>query len=446
MQKDGNLKHGIPFGWHVPSLRMVTATKVANGRACECICAACGVRLQARQGVIRVWHFAHDEETNCQHAAEAAIHRMAKQMIAERGSVFVPHRQFSRTIHGKKRVWTETINVDVQSAGLQMLADCTQEKTIGDSRSEGESRRPDVFASLEGYPLAIEIRNTHAVDFDKLDWLERQGYSVLEIDVADIDQLPPEQIPDALEVRLFQTSNQSVWLAHAKDHEGKHLLDQLEAQIRATRSEEEQALLAKLDAEEAERKKKEEARKRYRDIEDFKIGLGRCTVRVGRNDQRVSLKIHGYAPDSVFEGTKQLARKHHGHFNAKARCWEFYRQSENEAFFKQLCAEVQQECLELFCGALLSPFSTQLVARPLAESPIERRRLLYFDDLALEEAFDERAAVFEFEAGFERDEADKLALAEITASLPNKSNGKIMLNDCLPLELPLVVMAESLPY
>ena len=302
MRKDSNPKHVIPFGWHIPSQRMVTVTEVANGRACECICAACGVRLQARQGAIRVWYFAHDEETNCQHAAEAAIHRMAKQMIAERGSVFVPYRQLSRTIHGKKRVWTETITVDVQSDGLQTLADCKQEKTIGNIRSEGDSRRPDVFASLEGRPLAIEIRNTHAVDFDKHDWLERLGYSVLEIDVADIDELPPDQIPDALEVRLFQASDQSVWLAHAGDPEGENTLDQLEAQIRAARKDEEDALLATLDADEAERKRKEEARRRHRDIEDFKVGLGRCTIRIGRNEQRVSLKKYGPAPDAVFEG------------------------------------------------------------------------------------------------------------------------------------------------
>ena len=418
MQKDSNQKHGIPFGWHVPSQRMVSATKVANGRACECICAACGVRLQARQGAIRVWHFAHDEETSCQYAAEAAIHRMAKQMIAERGRVFVPHRQLPRSIHGKKRVWTETITVNVQSAGLQMLADCTQEKTIGDSRSEGDSRRPDVFASLEGRPLAIEIRNTHAVDFDKQEWLERMGYSILEIDVADIGKLSPDQIPDALEVRLFQASDQSVWLAHAGDLEGNRTLDQLEAQVRAVRKDEEDALLAALDAEEAERKRKEEARKRYRDIEDFKIGLGGCTVRVGRNEQRVSLKIHGHAPDPVFEGTRLLGRRQHGHFNDKARCWEFYRHSENEAFFKQLCAEVQQECLERYCGASLSPSAPQRLVRTPAEVPVERPLPIYFDDPALQEAFDERAAVLEFEAGFGCNEAERQALAEITASLP----------------------------
>ena len=416
MRKDSNLKHGIPFGWHIPSQRMVTVTEVANGRACECICAACGVRLQARQGAIRVWYFAHDEETNCQHAAEAAIHRMAKQMIAERGCVFVPHRQLPpRTIHGKKRVWTEMITVDVQSAGLQMLADCTQEKTIGDSRSEGDSRRPDVFASLEGRPLAIEIRNTHAVDFDKQDWLEDLGYSVLEINVADIDQLPPDQIPDALEARLFQTSDQSVWLAHAKDHEGEDTLDQLEAQIRAARKDEEDALLAKLDADEAERKRKEEARRRYRDIEDFKVGIGRCTIRVGRNEQRVSLKKYGPAPDAVFERLKQLARKHQGRFNGRGECWEFFRHSENESFFKQLCAEVQQECLARYCGASLPPSTQQRVARAPAEAPIERPRAIYFDDPALQEAFDERAAILEFEAGFECEEAERQALAEIAA-------------------------------
>jgi len=86
--------------------------------------------------------------------------------------------------------------------------------------------------------------------------------------------------------------------------------------VRAARQSEEETLIARLDAEEAERKRKEEARKRFQDIEDFKIGLGRCTIRLGRNEQRVSLKAYGYAPGEVFEGMKQLARKHNGRFPA----------------------------------------------------------------------------------------------------------------------------------
>ncbi len=412
MLKDSNQKHGIPFGWHVPSKRMVKATEVANGRACECICVACRARLQARQGAVRVWHFAHDEETNCQNAPEAAIHRMAKQMVVERGAIYVPHRQLFRTIHGKKRVWTEQFSVDVQGASLQELKDCIQEKTIGDSRSAGDSRRPDVFALLDGRPLAIEIRNTHAVDFDKQEWLEQQGYSILEIAVADVELLPPDQIPSILETRLFVAATHSTWLAHAGDPDGSLALDQQEAQIRAAHAEEERALLAKLESEELERKRTEEVRERYRDIEDFKISLGCCTVRIGRNAQRVSLKKYGPTPDAVFQGLKQLAFKHHGHFNGRGRCWEFHRHVENEAFFKQLCAEAQQVCLDRYCGTLLWPSTLVRPPAPVVEKLPERPLPNYFEDAALQEAFDERAGILEFEAGFDREIAEKLALGD----------------------------------
>lgn len=267
--------------------------------------------------------------------------------------------------------------------------------------------------------MAIEILNTHAVDFDKQQWLERQRYSALEIYVADIERLQPDQIYEALEARLFQTSDHSIWLTHARDIEARLTLDQLEEQIRTARSAEEQALLTRLDAEEANQKRKDEAHERFRDIEDFKLGLGSCTVRVGRNKQRVSLKIHGYASDEVFEEVKQLGRKNNGHFNNRARCWEFHRHSENEAFFRKLCAEVKQECLERYLGVSLSPFIPQRVTSSPVEVPIEQPLPIYFEDPAQQEAFDERAAILEFEAGLERESAEKQALAEITAALPN---------------------------
>lgn len=417
MRKDGSAKYCIPFGWHVPSQRMVAVTEVANGRACECICVACGVRLRARQGTIRVWHFAHDEVTDCQHAPEAAIHRMAKQMIAERGGVFVPNREISRTIYGRKRVWSEKISVELQSGGLISLSDCEQEKTIVDSQSNGEFRRPDVFALLEGRPIAIEILNTHAVDFDKLKWFEQRKHSLLEIDISDIEQLPLDEIPDALAVRLFQTSDHSSWLAHAKDSEGRLMLDQLEEQVRAMRSEEEKVLLARIDAQEMEAKRREAFRRQFRDIDDWKIRIGNCTIRIGRNGQRVSLKIHGHASDAVFQGIKSLAHRHRGQFNGKVLCWEFFRQSDNEVFFKQLCAKVQQECLDGFC---VSPQPSWQQNAVIHRVEAFLALPVYFDDQALQEAFDERAGILEFEAGFDRKEAERRALAEITASFSSK--------------------------
>ena len=418
MYKDRNQKHGIPFGWHVPSQRMVKATDVANGRACECICGACGVRLQARQGAVRVWYFAHDEETNCNNAPEAAIHRMAKQMVVERGAIYVPHWQLSRTISGEKRVWTEQTSVDVQEAGLRTLKDCIQEKTIGNGRSAGDSRRPDVFALLDGRPLAIEIRNTHAVDYDKQQWLEHQGYSILEISVADVALFPPDEILSILETRLFVEATHSTWLAHAGDPDGSLALDRQEAEIRAAHAEEERDLLARLEAEELERKRREDDRERYRDIEDFRIRLGRCTVRIGRNAHRVSLKKYGPTPDAVFAALKHLARKHHGHFNGRGGCWEFHRHAENEAFFKQLRAEAQQVCLEAYCGTSLWPSTSRLPPSHAVEKIVERPLPHCFADVTLQEAFDERAGILEFAAGFDRGTAEKLALTEISALFP----------------------------
>ena len=175
-------------------------------------------------------------------------------------------------------------------------------------------------------------------------------------------------------------------------------------------------LLAKLDAEEVDQKRKEEAKQRFRDIEDFKIGLGRCTIRLGRNDQRVSLKAYGYAPDAVFDGIKQLARKHNGRFNPRGRCWEFYRYLETEAFFKQISTELQQVCLERFCGVApvdAPPPQEKWLPGPVVEQPLP----VHFQDAALQEAFDERASIFEFDGGLPRPEAEARALAYVMESL-----------------------------
>lgn len=420
MKADSKPKHGIPFGWHVPTQRMVTAREVANGRRCECICTSCGARLKSRQGDIRIWHFAHYGETQCQHAPEAAIHRMAKQMIVERAALFVPELARSRQIHGKRRIWSETISVTVQAARLHDLKDCISEKSIGNSDGNGEYRRPDVLATLDGRPLAIEIRNTHAVDFEKQEWLERLGHSVLEIAVSDLSLLPPDEIVDALLVRLFQSGDHSTWLVHAKDTDAQEALDRLEGHVRAARQSEEDAQLARLDAEEAERKRKEEARKRFRDIEDFKIGLGCCTIRLGRNEQRASLKAYGYAPCDVFEGIKQLARKHNGRFNNRDRCWEFYRYEETESFFKQLSIGLQQVCIERFCG--MSPADVPLPEEKWLPEPVVELQLpVHFQDEALQEAFNERAAILEFDGGLPRPESEARALEFVIGHL-NRNN------------------------
>ena len=417
MSGSTNSKYGIPFGWHAQSHRMVRPDQVARGQACECTCIACKACLIARQGAIRAWHFAHSSDTNCEHAAEAAIHRMAKQLIVDRGEIYVPAREITRAIYGKKRVWEESLTVSVQSTGLHPIAEPVSERSIGLPGVEGESFRPDVLGDLDGLPITIEIRNTHAVDDDKRLWLKAHRYSLLEIDVADIANLPPEELLLALETRLFENAGHSSWLAHAKDLDSEAILDQMELEVRQAKFIEEQVALAKLEAEEAERKRRQEFLKQVRDVEDFKIRFGSATVRVGRNQQRVSLKIHGFAQSEVFNAAKSVARRHLGRFNAKARQWEFFCHTGIELFFHQLCGEVETECFGRLNGGAELIIQQKVPGLDVPPSPVQPPVVqplpVYFDDPNLQELFDERAGIREFEAGIERSLAEHQAKHEI---------------------------------
>lgn len=418
MSKENSSKHGIPFGWHVPTRRMVTVREVANGRSCNCVCIACGMRLQARQGNIRIWYFAHDGETQCHGAVEAALHHMAKQLIAERGAIYLPKREKSRLIHGLRHVWSETVSVDVQRTGLHYLESCSVEKAIVDPARSGVLFRPDLVAMLNGQPIAIEILNTHAVEPEKAAWFAEHGYSLLEIDVNDIGLLPQDQILAALEERLFQLAHHSSWLCHSADQEAVRVLDELEAKVRAARRAEEVILVAQLEAAEASQKRKEEYLRRVRDIDAIKIRVGDCTVRVGRNSERVSLKIHGYASDEVFQATKVLAHEHQGRFNPRARCWEFYRAADTENFFEQICEKAQERLVASFWvpKGTWPPENYPVPAPTKLECPPP----VLFHETELQELFDERAAILEFDAGYERQLAEQMAYSEVRAQSGSK--------------------------
>src|SRR5690349_237693 len=68
---------------------MVSPGDVESGLACGCICPGCEAPLIAKKGDKVVWHFAH-EGAACDNGAETAIHRMAKQILAEERTVALP--------------------------------------------------------------------------------------------------------------------------------------------------------------------------------------------------------------------------------------------------------------------------------------------------------------------------------------------------------------------
>lgn len=411
MSQEKQSEHGIRFALHQPTKRMVSATDVDRGLACDCVCVACHSPLVARKGEIRIAHFAHHRDAGCPSAAEAAIHWMAKQIIAEKGHIFVPNRSLSRKVFGKRRVWEETLSVVIQDEGLIKIENCKVEKTVFGSSDGSSTRRPDLIANMNGEPLAIEICNTHAVDLQKQQWLEHHGYSVLEIDVSDLASIQPDAFKEALERRLFGSSVYSKWLVHLDDRRADEFLKELEHELRLKKQPEEEQLLSEIEAYEGAIKEAAARRQKMLDVEEHKVKFGRCTVRLGRNSIRVSLKAHGNAPDHLLSNISLLAKQYGGKFNGKINRWEFYRFDKTKPLFDALRALIVGLMRPNFNQHLLQTAvsQNQVLQRISVPAPSLQSPLQHFTDPVLQELFDERAGMFEYDSGLKREEAENQA-------------------------------------
>ncbi len=79
------------WGQRASDGRMVHVNDVPNGLACGCFCPVCNAPLVARQGKIRVPHFAHTAGRDCQRAGETALHMAAKQVLQDlKGCIVLP--------------------------------------------------------------------------------------------------------------------------------------------------------------------------------------------------------------------------------------------------------------------------------------------------------------------------------------------------------------------
>lgn len=71
----------------------ISINQVSSGLACNCSCPGCGRRLVAKKGAVQAHHFAHYAEAlqdACTSAGESALHRFAKDILAERREISLP--------------------------------------------------------------------------------------------------------------------------------------------------------------------------------------------------------------------------------------------------------------------------------------------------------------------------------------------------------------------
>ncbi|AME28578.2 competence protein CoiA family protein [Burkholderia sp. PAMC 26561] len=179
-------------------------SEVDRGRACRCSCAACDRAVVAKKGAHNVFHFAHDVSGSCATAAETALHRAIKQVIADGDVIAVPelvveataayngHTKSSRTVLEERRVSYNSPRLE------ERIADIVA----------------DAVVLVSGRDLIIEVAVTHRVDDDKRAKIARIGLSALELEAW---RIPRDVDWPNLRAFVRESFSSRVWLHNLRE-------------------------------------------------------------------------------------------------------------------------------------------------------------------------------------------------------------------------------------
>lgn len=182
---------------------IVSVADVERGLACNCICPACKEVLIAKQGDVRVWHFAHASGTECLGGAESALHHAAKHLIEKWHGMMMPEIRARKSFQLlDRREATEDVCIGATWIDFEQVS---LEESIG-------AIRPDLIAQIGATRYLIEIAVTHFVDHEKLSAIEMIGLPALEISL----NLMGRGILDwaALEEAVIHGTTVKAWLFH----------------------------------------------------------------------------------------------------------------------------------------------------------------------------------------------------------------------------------------
>lgn len=269
----------MPFG--LREGRLYEPLQVVSGLQCGCTCPGCGVPLVARHyssGRV-VSHFAHDAGADCATGFETAVHRAAKQLIADRMELFLPvvvARAAGIGVSGRDFSRGRVLS----PAGVSSLNAVRVEEKLG-------AIKPDLIVTIGRQAVLVEIAVTSFVKNVKLTRIQALEMPAVEIDLSKVRRMNFE----ALESALFTNAQQAEWVWHpereaekarlqavvdadlAKDHAvwaaAENFRQQQEAEAHATRlQEEKQARLLAQKSREAAWKKAAAARQRVISFRD----------------------------------------------------------------------------------------------------------------------------------------------------------------------------------
>ncbi len=245
------LEYGLR-GENVISVYELTATE--KGKACNCICPACGKPLIAKLGSHNRWHFAHDSaECNLATAQQTALHMLAKEIIEENKKLLFPSITFKRNdfideVEDYRVQARIPQSIEYRKASVVNCDSVFLEKKISDIV-------PDILVTAKGHSCLIEIAVTHFVDEKKERKIKEIDLPLFEIDLSDLyhSEFTRKELADA----VLNNPNNRTWIFNPLyDTAEKRVKDQYSKYIRLAKEE-----VKKEDEEETIRAEKRQQRR-----------------------------------------------------------------------------------------------------------------------------------------------------------------------------------------
>jgi len=205
----------LPIGLYVDG-QYKHITEVVSGLECDCVCPECGKELYAvnKKGNKQQKHFRHAHDSACEKALETVLHKYAKQVIAEKRTLFTPK-------HIRKIKPISDINGIVHTIDPVLIPEQRYEfDRVLVEKSSFDRKIPDLIGCFDDSFLNIEVYVRHKVEEEKISVFRRNNALLIEIDLSSLDK---DSILDREKLHkiIIEDPSNKTWLSHPAGDE-KH--------------------------------------------------------------------------------------------------------------------------------------------------------------------------------------------------------------------------------
>lgn len=212
------------FGWAVgPDGRDCSAAD-AERLSRDCTCYGCGRPVLAcnreftgRKIPPYFRHLPEDRETKCDGGGETREHHLAKQILRDAGQVWIP--EVSASVRDPLLGVCTYVSQEARMIQCDIIHENHPDyRSVFAKFNEQFGFIPDAVGILDGTFLIIEIWNTSRKQGEAIRRISQAGYRTLEIDVREMANLAPEDVPRFVTQTAPRTWVYNADVDHARDH------------------------------------------------------------------------------------------------------------------------------------------------------------------------------------------------------------------------------------